>query len=70
MSLLTNKSHPKSAFFRNFFGVYHQKYADVLLDYGFLLLHVDSIKTSVAVYEVSTARSPVNPTHLIPSSLP
>ncbi|XP_058835070.1 amyloid protein-binding protein 2-like [Topomyia yanbarensis] len=32
------------------FGTNHQKYADALLDYGFILLNVDSIANSVAVY--------------------
>ncbi|XP_058444931.1 amyloid protein-binding protein 2-like [Malaya genurostris] len=32
------------------FGTNHQKYANALLDYGFILLNVDSIANSVAVY--------------------
>jgi hypothetical protein len=31
----------------------HPKYSDSLLDFGFFLLNYDSIRQSVAVYEVS-----------------
>jgi hypothetical protein len=36
---------------RSTFGSNHQKYAEALLDYGFFLLNVDSISSSVAIYK-------------------
>lgn len=33
------------------FGTSHQKYSDVLLDYGFFLLNIDTITRSVYIYE-------------------
>lgn len=35
---------------RSIYGSHHQKYADALLDYGFYLLNVDAITSSVEVY--------------------
>ncbi|XP_017089225.2 amyloid protein-binding protein 2 [Drosophila bipectinata] len=40
---------------RQHFGVNHQKYGDVLMDYGFFLLNVDSVFQSVNVYKEALA---------------
>ena len=40
---------------RQHFGDHHPKYADTLIDYGFYLLNVDSIRLSVQVYKASSA---------------
>ncbi|KAH8266996.1 hypothetical protein KR026_001822, partial [Drosophila bipectinata] len=40
---------------RQHFGVSHQKYGDVLMDYGFFLLNVDSVFQSVNVYKEALA---------------
>jgi hypothetical protein len=42
-------------YYRNAFGQNNSVYADALLDKGFLLLNVDSIKKSVEAYKVISA---------------
>lgn len=52
-------------FFSEYFGENHPKYADTLIDYGFYLLNVDHIVSSVFVYEVGPGlwHRPDFPTH-------
>ncbi|XP_041347960.1 amyloid protein-binding protein 2-like [Gigantopelta aegis] len=41
------------AFAKEHFGSHHPKYSDVLMDYGFYLLNIDSIAASVFVYQIA-----------------